>query len=585
MSHPESIDRSVLGCLVAGFEKGGTTLIKDLLVATGRMQSAFEGGLLLAGCPADGIPEPYATQLVQSWRLPADFLERYRGCASFADGYRLLRDQSACCQGDLPLVDKTPRYMTSLADVMRRAPGTPVVIVLRDPPQVAGSWLRLGKSVADAAAAIRISILGTVSTPAELLADVYVLQLADLVADPAGACARLQTWLGRAAVPYSAARHLGTAAPGESLPRGVHADRIAIESHCSPREVAEVTAELTRLLPWFRAVAAVPSGPLVEGLAAARPLWEAVTDEAGLPCTLHSPDILSIAEFRRRRHQGCSGEGSATRSGRSSEADCGARSEAGHAAIPRDVVGCIVTGFVKGGVTRLKNLLVETTDLRIGCAGGLLVAERPADGMSAVARRGRDGIDPAVLGRLRRCTSFEAAYRLVQAAAPPHDRAAPLLDKAPEYLMELDAVMRRAPGTPVVVAIRDPARVLASWLHLGHPLGDAIAWIRTATEMLEQVLADPSRAPSIYTVSLHDLDRDPDAVLAPLHAWLGRQPRGVLPATRWARGSEAEGCDVSPGALDQLRRMLREHVPGASVIAALRSGPAAEVPGRRALAA
>ncbi|MFM7245048.1 MAG: sulfotransferase [Planctomycetaceae bacterium] len=294
----KAIDRGVLGCIVAGFEKGGTTLIKDLLRHTGGMQSAFEGGLLLAERPAEGIPEPYASQLVQSWKLPSDFLERYRHCGSFDEGYRLLREQSCRCDEGRPLVDKTPRYMTCLENVVRRAPGTPVVVVLRDPCQVAASWLRLGMTVADAAAAIRISILGLVSTPIELLSDVCVIQLADVVADPAGACARLQEWLGCVHKPYNAARHLGTGAPGEAPPKGVQADRITIEGRLSAEQIDAIKTEMKGLLPWSNLVSQVPSGPFPDVRREARTLWRAVASTEHMPCTLDQRPTLSLVGHR-----------------------------------------------------------------------------------------------------------------------------------------------------------------------------------------------------------------------------------------------------------------------------------------------
>lgn len=276
MSPHAPIPRDVLGCIVAGYEKGGTTLVKDLLRNTGRMRSAFEGGLLLAEHPAEGMPEPYAAQLLESWELPAGFFDRYRACASFADGYRLLRELSFIRRKELPLIDKTPRYMACLADVLRRAPGTPVVVVLRDPLQVAGSWVRLGNSVADAAEAIRISTVGLVTAPEEALRAVWVLQLSDVVTDPAGTMARVQAWLGREHVPYDPTHQLGTSPPGVPPPLGVDASRIDVGRHLTPDEIARVRDDLTALVPWADLVATVPSGPLTDVRASARPLWTAV---------------------------------------------------------------------------------------------------------------------------------------------------------------------------------------------------------------------------------------------------------------------------------------------------------------------
>ena len=260
-AHPP-IPRDVLGCIVAGYEKGGTTLVKDLLRNTGRLRSAFEGGLLLAEHPADGIPEPYGANLVESWQLRADFLDRYRQCGSFEEGYRLLRDESFIRRKELPLIDKTPRYMAVLADVRRRAPGTPVVIVLRDPLQVTCSWLRLGNGVADAAEAIRVSTVGLVTAPPIAPETIWLLPFADAVADPAGVAQTLQAWLGREYVPYDPTHQLGTSPAGAAPPPGVDAARLDLARHWSAGELATIAADLDRLIPWWRLVAAVPSGPL-----------------------------------------------------------------------------------------------------------------------------------------------------------------------------------------------------------------------------------------------------------------------------------------------------------------------------------
>lgn len=259
--HPP-IRRDVLGCIVAGYEKGGTTLVKDLLRNTGRLRSAFEGGLLLADHPAEGIPEPYGANLVASWQLRSDFLERYKHCRSFEEGYRLLRDESFIRRKELPLIDKTPRYMACLADVRRRAPGTPVVVVLRDPLQVTCSWLRLGNTVADAAAAIRVSTEGLVDTLPDSAETIRLLQFADAVADPAGVAQTLQAWLGREYVPYDPAHQLGTSPAGEAPPPGVDSGRLDLSRHWTADALAAIAAELDGLIPWWRLVPTVPSGTL-----------------------------------------------------------------------------------------------------------------------------------------------------------------------------------------------------------------------------------------------------------------------------------------------------------------------------------
>jgi len=281
-----AIPRDVLFCIVAGYEKGGTTLVKDLVRNTGLLRSAFEGGLLLTNHPAEGIPEPYGTNLIESWQLQPDFRDRYARCGTFEEGYRLLRQESYIRRKELPLIDKTPRYMAVLADVLRRAPGTPVIVVLRDPLQVTCSWLRLGNTVADAAAAIRASTVGLVSTPLDSPETVWVQQFADAVADPAGVAEVLQMWLGRTYVPYDPTHQLGTSPAGEVPPSGVDSTRLDLSRHWTASELAAIATELDGLIPWWRLVAEVPSGllsALGPGIAPLREMVAAVERRAAGP--------------------------------------------------------------------------------------------------------------------------------------------------------------------------------------------------------------------------------------------------------------------------------------------------------------
>jgi hypothetical protein len=109
MVHHRPIPRDVLGCIVTGYAKGGTTLLKDLVVQTTGMVGRFEGGLLLAEAPRDGIPEPHATNLVAAWRPAAAFLDRYRECDSFDRGVapggdRVIRGSDRVCRSDATVV-------------------------------------------------------------------------------------------------------------------------------------------------------------------------------------------------------------------------------------------------------------------------------------------------------------------------------------------------------------------------------------------------------------------------------------------------------------------------------------------------
>jgi hypothetical protein len=264
------IDRSVLGCIVTGYAKGGTTLLKDLLVQTTDMQSGFEGGMLLEPSPARGIPEPHCRNLIDAWRPAADFLDRYRGCATFEDGYRLLRDSAAVLPDRTsPLLDKTPEYLVCLADVVRRAPGTPLVAVLRDPLHVVVSWVQLGNPLSDAIAWVHAateSLVSVVSSHGRRL-PCYIVSLAELVAEPDATLAPLQVWLGRWPRRMDRARDCGmpyTAGGRDRMPRGIEIDRHDVTSRCDPATLERIRRELRRAVPAASWIASLRSGPAAD---------------------------------------------------------------------------------------------------------------------------------------------------------------------------------------------------------------------------------------------------------------------------------------------------------------------------------
>jgi hypothetical protein len=262
-----AIDPDVLGCIVTGYGKGGTTLIKDLLVQTTDMVSRFEGGLLLSRSPADGIPQPHARNLLDSWQLGPDFLDRYSRCGTFEEGYRLLRESSAALPSrEAPLLDKMPEYMVQLDDVMRRAPHTPVVCVVRDPLHVVVSWLQLGNSLFESIAWVRASsesLLATLGRRDRRL-PLYIVNLTDMVRQPEPTLRNLQVWLGRWPRPIVAGARCGMpyAAGGRNdRPRGIETDRHDVSKRRTPEELAVIRREVLEAMPYAESLAAIPSGP------------------------------------------------------------------------------------------------------------------------------------------------------------------------------------------------------------------------------------------------------------------------------------------------------------------------------------
>lgn len=262
------IDPDVLGCIVTGYGKGGTTLVKDLLVQATDMVSCFEGGLLLSESPAAGIPEPHATNLLDSWQPGADFIDRYRRCSAFEDGYRELRASSAALPTrEAPLLDKTPEYMMQLDDVMRRAPHTPVVCVIRDPLHVVVSWIQLGNSLFDAIGWVRASSEAFLQTIArrDRRLPLYVVNMSELVRQPNATLAPLLVWLGRWPRPIAADAECGmpyTVGGRDDVPRGIEADRHDVSRRRSPEELATIRHAVLEAMPYAESLATIASGPV-----------------------------------------------------------------------------------------------------------------------------------------------------------------------------------------------------------------------------------------------------------------------------------------------------------------------------------
>ncbi|WP_417726000.1 sulfotransferase [Roseovarius sp.] len=139
--------------ILAGYERGGTTLLSELFRANG-YESGFECGVLMARTPPE-FPkiQPYWDNMTKYWPLSAESLnEAVQG--DFAAFYNSVFSQ-AFPNHSGGFFDKTPKYMEVLGQSLHRAPFVRgAVVIHRDPRAVFVSVSKRLKPAQDIVATI-----------------------------------------------------------------------------------------------------------------------------------------------------------------------------------------------------------------------------------------------------------------------------------------------------------------------------------------------------------------------------------------------------------------------------------------------
>ncbi len=277
------IPPDVLACIVTGWAKGGTSLTAWLLADTIRASRPFEGAVLLAESPARGYPEPYRTHADAEVGLPADFDLRYRACADHAAAYRYLRtlDPDPGLRGR-PFLDKTPAYLPSLPVVVERAPGTPILIIQRDPELVVRSWIRGGYSLPDAIEGFLTFLAGLVALARGPLPSgtIEIVRLDDIVADPVRTIRGLLPRLGLDPGPPDPGSPIGGL--GRDWPSRIlrSQERAPLPGGRAVEEEIEIA--LARAFPQHEEVRALAGGPFA-GVAERIAGWDVGTRDRTAP--------------------------------------------------------------------------------------------------------------------------------------------------------------------------------------------------------------------------------------------------------------------------------------------------------------
>jgi hypothetical protein len=129
---------------ICGFERGGTTVLSDILRQHPKIYAGFEGGILLAQDPFDfKTINPYYENFKRGWKLSDDQMDMILSAPNWQQIYARIAQESEIIRPHINYIfDKTPIYIKYLSSVMSRVPNTPCLVISRDPRSVIASWLK-----------------------------------------------------------------------------------------------------------------------------------------------------------------------------------------------------------------------------------------------------------------------------------------------------------------------------------------------------------------------------------------------------------------------------------------------------------
>jgi len=124
---------NLLFCLVCGFERGGTTLVAELIRQDPEIDGRFECGFLLVDDLADFASlDVYVRNIKAGWGLSQESLEYILQAPSHIAAYQRLIERANLPNKNIRIYDKTPRYMRHLPEVLSKV-DVPCICVVRDP--------------------------------------------------------------------------------------------------------------------------------------------------------------------------------------------------------------------------------------------------------------------------------------------------------------------------------------------------------------------------------------------------------------------------------------------------------------------
>jgi len=128
--------------VVCGYERGGTTLVTEILRSTNLYSSGFECAILSATNQKNLAQNFKVFNIQKGWLLDCGDMDHIINSKSYGEVYKKLTESSQVFDSNKILFDKTPAYMKELSKIIQRSPSSKYVVICRDPRAVIYSWLK-----------------------------------------------------------------------------------------------------------------------------------------------------------------------------------------------------------------------------------------------------------------------------------------------------------------------------------------------------------------------------------------------------------------------------------------------------------
>lgn len=137
--------------LVAGMAMSGTTYLARIIATHPEIDCGFECGLLLADSPSEfHRVKPFYDWLslpVSAGHWGIEDRSKILACKDWMDAYRALKDSSPIGRNCTYILDKTPRYMMKLDEVLQKVPNTHCIVSFKDDLHQFASRKKRGKGL------------------------------------------------------------------------------------------------------------------------------------------------------------------------------------------------------------------------------------------------------------------------------------------------------------------------------------------------------------------------------------------------------------------------------------------------------